>query len=81
MNDDPMTIKKTGDSFYEAPGCRHRISDNASQTQEASIVATLIMDTEIMEGIIETGGAAGLVVIDEEYRAQVVEQMKKLQAV
>ncbi|KAE9375129.1 hypothetical protein N431DRAFT_334688 [Stipitochalara longipes BDJ] len=80
MNDYPMTIKKTGDSFYEAPGCRHRISDNASQTQEASIIATLIMDTETMEGILEKDGVAGLVVIDEEYRAQVVEQMKKLQA-
>lgn len=41
MNDDPMTIKKVGDSFYEAPGCRHRISDNLSQTEEASIIATL----------------------------------------
>jgi quercetin dioxygenase-like cupin family protein len=80
MNDDPMTIKKMGDSFYEAPGCRHRISDNASQTEEASIIATLIMDTETMEGIIKKDGAAGLVVIDEEYRAQVTEQMEKLHA-
>jgi uncharacterized RmlC-like cupin family protein len=80
MNDDPMTIKKTGDSFYEAPRCRHRISDNASQTEEASIIATLIMDTETMEGIIEKEGVAGLVVIDEEYREQVMEQMMKLQA-
>jgi quercetin dioxygenase-like cupin family protein len=79
MNDDPMTIKKTGDSFYEAPGCRHRISDNASQTEAASIIATFIMDTETMEGIIEKEGVAGLVIIDEEYREQVMEQMTKLQ--
>ncbi|KAK9327477.1 hypothetical protein V1520DRAFT_348714 [Lipomyces starkeyi] len=80
MNDDPMTIKKAGDSFYEAPGCRRRISDNASKTEEASIIATLILDAEKMDAIIEKEGAAGLVVIDEEYREAVMEQMKKLQA-
>lgn len=80
MNDDPMTIKKAGDSFYEAPGCRHRISDNASQTDEASIIATLILETEAMDALIEKAGAAGLVVIDEEYREQAMEQMAKLQA-
>jgi quercetin dioxygenase-like cupin family protein len=80
MNDDLMTIKKAGESFYEAPGCRHRISDNASQTEEASIIATLILETEVMDSLMEQAGAAGLVVIDEEYREQVMEQMAKLQA-
>lgn len=80
MNDDPMTIKKAGDSFYEAPGCRHRISDNASQTQEASILATFILDTEKMDAIIEKYGVQGLVVIDEDYREQVMAQMTKAQA-
>jgi hypothetical protein len=67
-------------SFYEAPGCRHRISSNASTTEEATIVANLILDTEIMEGILEKEGVAGLVVIDEEYRAAVDEQVKKIMA-
>ena len=80
MNDDPMTIKKSGDSFYEAPGCRHRISDNASHTEEASIIATLILETETMDALMEKVGVAGLVVIDEEYREQVMEQMVKVQA-
>lgn len=80
MNDDPMTIKKAGDSFYEAPGCRHRISDNASHTEEASIIATLILETETMDALMEKVGVAGLVVIDEEYREQVMEQMVKVQA-
>ena len=80
MNDDPMTIKKAGDSFYEAPGCRHRISDNASQTEEACIIATLILETETMDTLMAKAGAAGLVVIDEEYREQVMEQMAKMQA-
>ena len=80
MNDDPMTIKKAGDSFYEAPGCRHRISDNASHTEEASIIATFILETETMDALMENVGVAGLVVIDEEYREQAMEQMLKVQA-
>lgn len=78
MNDDPMTIKKAGDSFYEAPGCRHWISDNASETEEASIIAMLMLNTEKMDDIIEKEGVAGLVVIDEEYRGAVKAQMGKL---
>ncbi|OBT73288.1 hypothetical protein VF21_08439 [Pseudogymnoascus sp. 05NY08] len=80
MNDDPMTIKNAGDSFYEAPGCRHRISDNASDTEEAVIIATMMMSTEKMDEIVNKEGAAGLVIIDEEYRAAVGAQIEKLQA-
>jgi quercetin dioxygenase-like cupin family protein len=79
MNDAPMTIKKAGDSFYEAPGCRHRISDNASATEEASIFVTFILETDIIETIMEKHGVAGLVVIDEEYREVVMAQMMKMQ--
>jgi quercetin dioxygenase-like cupin family protein len=80
MNDAPMTIKKTGDSFYEAPGCRHRISDNASATEEASIFVTFVLETDIIDAIIEKDGIAGLVVIDEEYKGIVMAQMMKMQA-
>jgi len=72
MNDNPMTVEKAGDSFYEAPGCRHRISDNASKTEEASLFVTMVMDTEKMEAIMEKDGVAGLVVIDEGYRQEVM---------
>jgi len=44
MNDDPMTIKMAGQSFYDAPGCRHRISTNASEIEEASILATFVLE-------------------------------------
>lgn len=80
MNDQPMTIKYTGDSFYEAPGCRHRISDNASATEEASIFVTLVLETEKLEGILEKEGVAGLVIIDEEYREEVFAKMSALGA-
>ncbi|KAE9976242.1 hypothetical protein BLS_007870 [Venturia inaequalis] len=80
MNDAPMTIKKAGDSFYEAPGCRHRISDNASKTEEARILVTFVLETDVIEAILEKDGVAGLVMIDEEYRGVVVEQMEKMKA-
>jgi quercetin dioxygenase-like cupin family protein len=80
MNDDPMTINKAGDNFYEAPGCRHRISDNASAAEEASLLVVFVLETEVIEAIIEKEGVEGLVVIDEEYKEAVMAQMMKMQA-
>lgn len=73
-----MTIKHMGDSFYEAPGCRHRISDNASATEEASLFVTFVLETEKLEGILEKEGVMGLVVIDEEWREEVFKRMSAL---
>ena len=64
MNNDPMKIFHAGESFHEMPGCHHKISDNASTTEEAVILATLVVDTEVLD----KGGVEALVVIDEEYR-------------
>ncbi|KAL8737629.1 MAG: hypothetical protein Q9181_001502 [Wetmoreana brouardii] len=80
MNDDPMTIKRAGDSWYEAPRCRHRISSNFSTTEEATFVAVLILETEKMDALVEKHGPTGLVLIDEEYTDAVAEQMSKLKA-
>lgn len=49
------------------------ISDNASTTEQAEIIATLIVDTKVAEG-----GIQAMVVLDEEYREAVAEQMKKV---
>jgi len=70
MNDDPMTIHGPGESFKENPGCRHSINDNASATEPATLVVTMIVETKV----VEEAGIAGLVVIDEEYRAMVQER-------
>ena len=75
-----LTMRKVGDGFNEAPGCRHLISANASDTEEAVIQAVLILESEKMDALIEKDGAMGLVLIDEEYREAVAEQRKKLQA-
>lgn len=64
MNDDPMKVIEAGGTWYEAPGCHHRISDNASKTEEAVLLATMIVDTEALE----KDGVGALIQIDEEYR-------------
>lgn len=76
MNENPMAIFGPGEVFFENPGCRHRISDNASATEPATIVATLIVDTKV----VNEGGIEGLVVIDEEYRDVVAQAMLKAAA-
>ena len=62
MNDDPLKVFKAGESFFEHPGCHHVVSENFSKDEEAVILATLIIDTKVVEN-----GWQGTVVIDEEY--------------
>ncbi|KAL5362642.1 RmlC-like cupin domain-containing protein [Aspergillus floccosus] len=64
MNDDPMKVIEAGGTWYEAPGCHHRISDNASKTEPAVLLATLVVDTDALE----RDGMDALLQIDEEYR-------------
>ncbi|KAI2912456.1 hypothetical protein CBS147343_9075 [Aspergillus niger] len=46
MNEDPMKVVSAGGSWYEAPGCHHRISDNASPTEPATLMAVMVLDSE-----------------------------------
>lgn len=64
MNDEPTRVFTKGGSFFEAPRCHHKVSDNYSTTESAVILATLVVDTEV----VERGGIAALTVFDEEYR-------------
>jgi len=64
MNDEPMKTLKQGDTWYEAPGCHHKISANASSTEPMTLLATFVVDSKV----IEEGGFEALVQIDEEYR-------------
>lgn len=67
MNDEPMKLIKAGESFYEAPGCHHKISDNDSVTEQAVLLVTMVLDTESLEDTLKHRGLAGLVQVDEEY--------------
>lgn len=64
MNDGPTEVFQKGESWFEAPGCHHKVSDNHSLTDSATLFATLVVDTEV----VEKGGVAALVEYDEEYR-------------
>lgn len=37
-------VYQAGDSFYEEPGAHHRVSENVSKTQPASLLAVFIFD-------------------------------------
>ncbi|KAJ5852674.1 Cupin 2 conserved barrel [Penicillium soppii] len=63
MNDEPMKLIEEGGSWFEAPGCHHRISDNASKIEPATLIATMVTDTDVFE----RDGMGALIQIDEEY--------------
>ena len=64
MNDEPTKVFEAGESWFEAPGCHHKVSNNYSATEPAKLLATLIVDAEV----VEKGGVEALVEFDEEYK-------------
>jgi hypothetical protein len=73
MNDGEPGIYPAGEHWYEAPGCYHRISDNASETERAVLLATFIIKTEILE----KEGLGVLVKVEPEYLEGAMEQMAR----
>ncbi len=45
VNDGPIIVYKAGESFSEMPGDRHGVSENASTTQPARLLAVFVVDT------------------------------------
>jgi quercetin dioxygenase-like cupin family protein len=45
VNDGPVTIYRAGESFSEYPGDRHGVSENASTTEPARLLAVFVVDT------------------------------------
>jgi quercetin dioxygenase-like cupin family protein len=46
VNDEPAKVYAVGEGFYEVPGSHHRISENASESEPASLLAIFIVDAE-----------------------------------
>jgi quercetin dioxygenase-like cupin family protein len=46
VGDEPAKVYQTGESFYEEPGAHHRVSENASETEPASLLAVFVVDAE-----------------------------------
>jgi quercetin dioxygenase-like cupin family protein len=46
VNDGPVTTFRAGESFSEFPGDRHAVSENASTTEPASLLAVFVVNTD-----------------------------------
>jgi len=46
VNDGPVTTYRAGESFSEFPGDHHRVSENASTTEPARLLAVFVVDTD-----------------------------------
>jgi quercetin dioxygenase-like cupin family protein len=45
VNGAPVKIYRKGDSWYEPPGAHHNVSENASRTKPARLLAMFVVDT------------------------------------
>lgn len=45
VGDEPAKVYRAGEGFYEVPGSHHRISENASDKEPASLLAVFVVDT------------------------------------
>ncbi|UCI19063.1 cupin domain-containing protein [Mesorhizobium sp. B2-1-8] len=45
VNDGPVTTYRAGESFSEFPGDHHAVSENASKTERARLLAIFVVDT------------------------------------
>ena len=44
VNDEPVKVYQVGESWYEMPGSHHRVSENASDREPASLLAVVVVD-------------------------------------
>jgi quercetin dioxygenase-like cupin family protein len=45
VGNEPPKVYKPGESFYELPGSHHSISENASDSEPASLLAIFVVDS------------------------------------
>lgn len=46
VDDQPVKVYQHGENFYEVPGSHHKISENASDKDPASLLAVFIVDSK-----------------------------------
>ncbi|PYL90922.1 MAG: cupin domain-containing protein [Verrucomicrobia bacterium] len=46
VNNGPAVTYRSGESFSEMPGDRHSVSENASKTEPAKLLAVFVVDTD-----------------------------------
>jgi quercetin dioxygenase-like cupin family protein len=52
VDDDPARVYRAGETWFESPGAHHRVSENASDTEPARLLAVLIVDIADKELVI-----------------------------
>jgi quercetin dioxygenase-like cupin family protein len=45
VGDEPAKVYHAGEGFYEEPGAHHRVSENASEKEPASLLAVFVVDS------------------------------------
>ncbi|MCW2242039.1 cupin domain-containing protein [Azospirillum canadense] len=45
VDDGPDKVYRAGESFFEPPGAHHRVSENASATEPARLLAVFVIDS------------------------------------
>jgi len=45
VDDEPAKVYRVGEGFYEVPGSHHRVSENASDREPASLLAVFVVDS------------------------------------
>ncbi len=46
VDDEPVKVYRVGEGFYEVPGSHHRVSENASDREPASLLAVFVVDSK-----------------------------------
>lgn len=46
VGDEPDRVYRAGEGFYEVPGSHHKVSENASDREPASLLAVFTVDTK-----------------------------------
>ncbi len=46
VDDEPAKVYRVGEGFYETPGSHHKISENASNSEPASLLAVFVVDSK-----------------------------------
>ena len=49
VNNGPVVTYRKGESFSELPGDKHSVSENASKTEPAKLLAVFVVDTDEKE--------------------------------
>ena len=45
VNDEPARVYRVGEGWYEVPGSHHKVSENASDREPASLLAIFVVDS------------------------------------